>query len=77
MKTECPIRDFVASFRSFPLMDQKKFTGRTKTFLSEIILSGRNIMARKGEMYRETSVRFHSFLASVKDGFLSSIRKKA
>lgn len=76
-KTECPVRDFVARFRNFLLTEQKKFSGRTKTFLSEIILSERNIIAGKGQTYKETSVRFHSFLASVKDACLASSIRKA
>lgn len=51
-------------------MGQKKFTGRAETFLSEIILSGRNVMTEKGQVYKETPLRFRSILASVKDVFL-------
>lgn len=52
------------------MVGQKKFTGRAETFLSEIIFGGRNIMAEKGQDYKETSLRFCSVLALVKDAFL-------
>lgn len=40
-------------------MGQQKFLTRAETFLREIILlGGSNIMAEKGQVYKETSLRF-------------------
>lgn len=41
------------------IVGQQKFLTRAETFLREIIfLGGRNIMAEKGQVYKETSLRF-------------------
>lgn len=55
---------------TFLIVGQKKFTGRAKTFLNEIILGGRKITAEKGQVDKETYLRFHSLLALVKDAFV-------
>lgn len=44
-----------SQFLKVALLNSDKSTGRTETFLSGSILGGRNAVAEKGQVYRETS----------------------